>query len=168
MYAKKQVTDLQIVDNQKLNKEFFIIELLSEKKLPTMYPGQFVQALIDLGINKAHDYLTVKNRLKEIMEKKNGIDGVDQWTKFSTRKIRNEQFAKNLDGKIMEIPKMLQRINGYHPYGKKLQQLDACIDIFECTNELPMYRLRTNVSSSENPLPMKPPSKRGRKKTKKD
>lgn len=43
----KRVSDLKVIDNKKINNEFFIIELSGEQKLPEMFPGQFVQARIE-------------------------------------------------------------------------------------------------------------------------
>ena len=44
---RKNILDFQIIDNKKLNKDYFILELFSELTLPDIYPGQFVQVLID-------------------------------------------------------------------------------------------------------------------------
>lgn len=43
----KRIADLKVIENKKLNNDFFIIELFSEQKLPEMKPGQFVQAKIE-------------------------------------------------------------------------------------------------------------------------
>lgn len=43
----KTILDFQIIDNKQLNKDFFILELLSGLTLPQIEPGQFVQVRID-------------------------------------------------------------------------------------------------------------------------
>jgi dihydroorotate dehydrogenase electron transfer subunit len=43
----KSVLDFQIVDNKRLNKDVFILELLAGLPLPEICPGQFVQVRID-------------------------------------------------------------------------------------------------------------------------
>jgi dihydroorotate dehydrogenase electron transfer subunit len=43
----KRTQDLQIVENKHLNKDFFILELLSPDNLPEILPGQFVQVRVD-------------------------------------------------------------------------------------------------------------------------
>lgn len=44
---KKQIDSIKVVDNKRLNKEFFVLQLQSEKKLPEILPGQFVQVKVD-------------------------------------------------------------------------------------------------------------------------
>lgn len=43
----KRVENLKVIQNIRLNKDFFILELFSELKLPEMKPGQFAQVKID-------------------------------------------------------------------------------------------------------------------------
>jgi len=43
----KNILDFQIIDNKQLNKDFFILKLLSGIPLPEILPGQFVQVRID-------------------------------------------------------------------------------------------------------------------------
>jgi len=47
MELKKQVQDLRVVENIRLNKRHFILELLAPEKFPLMLPGQFVQVLVE-------------------------------------------------------------------------------------------------------------------------
>jgi dihydroorotate dehydrogenase electron transfer subunit len=44
---KKQIDSLKIVDNKQLNKEFFVLQLQSDKQLPEIIPGQFVQVKVE-------------------------------------------------------------------------------------------------------------------------
>lgn len=43
----KNIVDFQIIDNKRLKKDFFILELASGNALPEMLPGQFVQVRVD-------------------------------------------------------------------------------------------------------------------------
>lgn len=43
----KQIDLLKIVDNKQLNKEFFVLQLQSDKQLPEILPGQFVQVKVE-------------------------------------------------------------------------------------------------------------------------
>ncbi|HEX2969270.1 MAG TPA: dihydroorotate dehydrogenase electron transfer subunit [Bacteroidales bacterium] len=43
----KRIADLKVIQNIKLNNDFFILELLGDQKLPEMKPGQFVQAKVE-------------------------------------------------------------------------------------------------------------------------
>jgi dihydroorotate dehydrogenase electron transfer subunit len=47
----KRICDFQITDNKQLNKEFYILELLSPEALPEIYPGQFVQVRVENSPN---------------------------------------------------------------------------------------------------------------------
>jgi dihydroorotate dehydrogenase electron transfer subunit len=46
MELKKLVQDLLVVENIRLNKRHFILELLAPDKFPLILPGQFAQALV--------------------------------------------------------------------------------------------------------------------------
>ena len=43
----KMILDLEIIQNIRLNQRHFLLELASKEKLPELYPGQFVQVLVD-------------------------------------------------------------------------------------------------------------------------
>jgi dihydroorotate dehydrogenase electron transfer subunit len=43
----KTICDFQILDNKQLNKDFFILTLFSYNELPEIFPGQFVQVLVE-------------------------------------------------------------------------------------------------------------------------
>lgn len=47
MPAKKFVRDFKVIRNFHLNKRHFILELLAPEKLPELFPGQFVQVLVE-------------------------------------------------------------------------------------------------------------------------
>ena len=43
----KRIEDLKVLENKRLNNDFFILELTGKDKLPEMNPGQFAQVRID-------------------------------------------------------------------------------------------------------------------------
>lgn len=43
----KRIEDLKIVENKRLNNDFFILELTGNEKIPEFRPGQFAQVRID-------------------------------------------------------------------------------------------------------------------------
>jgi dihydroorotate dehydrogenase electron transfer subunit len=43
----KRIEDLKVVGNKRLNKDFFILELTGESKIPVLLPGQFAQVRVD-------------------------------------------------------------------------------------------------------------------------
>ncbi len=43
---KKRIDDLSIIENRRLNEQFFVLTAVSSTPLPEILPGQFVQALI--------------------------------------------------------------------------------------------------------------------------
>lgn len=44
---KKQIENLLVTENKRLNKEFFVLHLQSEKSLPEILPGQFAEVKVD-------------------------------------------------------------------------------------------------------------------------
>lgn len=43
----KRIEDLKVLENKRLNKDFFILELTGENKIPELRPGQFAQVRVD-------------------------------------------------------------------------------------------------------------------------
>lgn len=48
---KKFVMDLSVVDNVPLNANYFLLKLTSDRKLPAMLPGQFVEVKVESSPN---------------------------------------------------------------------------------------------------------------------
>ena len=44
---KKRIEDLKIIENNRLNEEFFVLKLQSFNKIPGIKPGQFAQVRVD-------------------------------------------------------------------------------------------------------------------------
>ena len=119
-------------------------EIVNPHKVGGLY-WNFVQALIELGANKKHGFLDVKDKMEELM-------GTEKWEKFAGKEARSEIHGKDVNGRIIQNASVLQRVNGNHPYGKKLQQLGMCIDIYRGTDDLPIYELRTNLVNTCQPF----------------
>jgi len=43
----KRIEDLKVIDNKRLNNDFFVLELAGGERLPEIKPGQFAQARVD-------------------------------------------------------------------------------------------------------------------------
>jgi dihydroorotate dehydrogenase electron transfer subunit len=43
---KKRAEDLQVVENRRINKDYYVLKLASKTDLPKMYPGQFAELLV--------------------------------------------------------------------------------------------------------------------------
>jgi dihydroorotate dehydrogenase electron transfer subunit len=71
----KRIESLKIIENKRLNKDFFVLELSGEAKLPEMKPGQFVQVKVEGSQEtflrrpiSVHDVNTEKNTLKLLIQ----------------------------------------------------------------------------------------------------
>jgi hypothetical protein len=108
-----------------------------------------IQALINLGVDKGHSYKAWKAEVQKVMRSMKDDEGTNAWVRFSEREPRNEATGKDVDGRLIQTMQVLQRITGNHPYGEKLRQLHACVDILVDTdnNKLPMYRLNTEFAN---------------------
>jgi dihydroorotate dehydrogenase electron transfer subunit len=71
----KLIEDLKVIENKRLNKDFFIIELEGNTKIPELNPGQFIQVRVD-GCPETflrrpisvHDVDYVKNTFKILIQ----------------------------------------------------------------------------------------------------
>lgn len=135
-----------------------------------MYHYQ-VQTLFLLGANKWHDFSDIKNKLKEYTSsmllspeivKKYGYR--TEWERFKNKQRKEEvRNGKDHLGRIKENFVMLQRLSKKHPYGYKLYQVCAAIDIRRVSHSclehgLYYYRLSTYLTMAEA-LPIKDFSK---------
>ncbi len=129
----------------------------------------FIQALINLGENKSHRFIDVKNEMKRIMDQKTNKNGENLWIKFRDKKPskKSELSQWDVNTRIENTAKILQRLGGYHPYGYKLKQLNACIDLLPGTDSLLKnkfnIRLNTSFSCPADVKPVKPASSRKKK-----
>ena len=71
----KRIEDLKVIENKRLNKDFFIIELEDNTKIPDLKPGQFIQVRVDGSPEtflrrpiSVHDVDYIKNTLKILIQ----------------------------------------------------------------------------------------------------
>jgi hypothetical protein len=114
----------------------------------------FIQALINLGVNKKHTFVAVKMEMKKIMSQVKDKNKMDDWTKFEGKTPNSSFCGKDVNGRIIQNAKVLQRISGVHVYGERLRELDACVDIYKDTNGLPLFMLRTNCGGYDKVDPL--------------
>ena len=112
-----------------------------------------IQALADLGPNEFHPFNAVKAQVKLIMKAFQTAKGVNAWDAFAKPAVATEQ-SKDINGKIVQNYKVLQRLTGQHPYGFKLAQLFSCIDIKNDDKGMPMFRLNTTFKSQDSVTPL--------------
>ena len=114
----------------------------------------FVQSLISLGVDKSHSFKTVKHEMKNIMSSQVNKKNQNLWDIFAQRKPRNLLSGRDINGKIIENATVLQRLTGFHPFGEKLRQIFACIDILTDSAGLPKFRLNTQFSRYNDVKPI--------------
>jgi len=126
-----------------------------------------VQTLFFLGAGEWHSDRDVRQEIEKVMmgimdSKKNPV-----WFKFAHRVARSESLmAKDLRGRIHQNFRVLQRLGGMTPYGYKLKQVLACIDIRPGLDGGWEYRLRADFGDESEVIPIYDPgegSKRGRR-----
>lgn len=71
----KRIENLKVIENKRLNKDFFIIELEGNTKIPDLKPGQFIQVRVDGSPEtflrrpiSVHDVDYVNNTLKILIQ----------------------------------------------------------------------------------------------------
>jgi hypothetical protein len=114
----------------------------------------FVQALINLGVNKKHSFLDIRKEMKTVLMSFTTKDNVDGWTAFRDKASRNSLCAKDVNGRIIQNAFVLQRLSGFDPYGEKLRQLGCCIDIFKDAQSTYLFQLRTGILKYEDVSPI--------------
>ena len=118
-----------------------------------IYYGQ-VKALFCLGANEWHCFYNVFNVAKENMSKIEDKNYENKWKRFENKSPRKLAIsAKDEKGRFMDNLKVMQRLGGRHPYGLKLSEVGACIDIRK-TDSSWSYRLRTTFDQSAGETPI--------------
>ena len=116
----------------------------------------FIEALKELGIDKVHSYSSVMKRMKEIMTaipvKCSSYSNA--WDAFVNKKTKNSLCARDFAGKIIENAILLQRLNGFHPYGEKLRQINSAICIYKGEGPLPYFELKTTFTDYDQVAPI--------------
>jgi len=153
-------------------------QLKEEKEKTGKFPNPYkrngvyrslIQALINLGEDKSHRFIDVKNEMKQIMSNQQNKDGENLWDIFYNKQSKSKSNLSQWDvnTRIEHTAKILQRLGGLHPYGYKLKQLGACIDLLPSTDPLlkNKYNIRLNTGFPDPSFvqPVKPAAKKKRK-----
>lgn len=92
----------------------------------------FIEALVHLGCDRSHEFLTVKNKIKELMSKDfNKKHNTNEWEVFN-----NKDCNWDSNMRIYQTATILQRINSTNPFGYKLLQLSALIVFEKSTHKI--------------------------------
>ena len=165
---KYHFTDQELIkiqeDKKMMSKTFGDIFINPYTRMGPYFAS--IEALRILGTNQWHSFAIVKGKMQEIMSSHTNSRGENVWEVFE-KKLRKDgtEVDRDLNRRIKDNMKVLQRLNGNHPYGEKLRQLHSCIDIDKNENEVPCYRLNTTFNSYEEVSPSdSTKQKRGRKK----
>jgi hypothetical protein len=128
-----------------------------------------IATLLLLGLNKTHKFSAFAAKLQKVWIKADK----DGWKAFANREARNKETAKNLDGRIFQNCRVLQRTKDY---GKPLLKAGAVIDLTRddkgslliCLNtrsRKPLKPGRAPKASKPGAKPAKPKGKSSRKAT---
>lgn len=106
-----------------------------------------IEALVILGVNKAHAFNEVYEKFIELASDAKTLDKDNKtlWERFDKKETRNVSTGRDACGKFMQNLEVLQRLGGDHPYALKLSQVGACIDILVDANHQIRVQLRTNI-----------------------
>ena len=157
-------TDQQVTARKRFEKLVENLPIEIKQKAGTLFFNPYrqkgiyfgcVQALYSLGANEWHLYHSVQTEMEKNMSKLLDKEGRSVWEKFAKKTERkNAVNTKDLLGRIQANLRMLQRLGGIHPYGYKLKQLNACIDIKREKTGVWTYRLNTQNNSPEDVVPL--------------
>lgn len=126
-----------------------------------------IQALYLLGANKWHLYNEVRDKMREYASgveiiRRDGIAArhTNTWAEFEKKTSKPDTVtSKDLFGRINENMIFFQRLSKLHPYGYKLRQACAAVDIKRVSQEgfpngVFYYRLST-YKSYQKAIPIK-------------
>ena len=126
-----------------------------------------IQALDNLGANTLHPFNEVREEIRRVLSKFKTKNRQNAWESFANREPRNQMSGKDVNGRILQNAMVLQRLTGFHPYGEKLRQLKACVDVKNDETGLPFLMLNTQFDDIRDVCPIndiRKPENRGRRK----
>ena len=103
-----------------------------------------IQTLIQMGINKAHKFSAFAAKLQKVWQKTDP----DGFKGFKNREARNEATAKDLDGRILQNCRVLQRTKDY---GKPLLKAGAVLDLTRDKGGVLQICLNTKSKKPQKP-----------------
>jgi hypothetical protein len=117
-----------------------------------------IDSLVSLGIDQAHPIGAVWAKFQEISSKPETMKGgKTAWQRFSERETRNADTGLDDFSRFVQNIEVLQRFGGITPYGLKLAQVGACIDVLVEMNGayrgMIKIQLRTGIADGD---PVKP------------
>lgn len=118
-----------------------------------------VETLSQLGANQEHSFGAFWDKFIEVMSDKDlpQKNGQTPWQVFSERPRRAVN-GKSVIEKTHQNIRVLQRLGGTNPYGMKLAQLAACIDVLGTVKDS-RIRLRINIPHGSDIVPLKETSR---------
>jgi|ETNvirnome_2_300_1030623.scaffolds.fasta_scaffold01145_4 hypothetical protein len=171
---RNHMSEENIIKKRRIYKEFIKnIPLPIKNKAgsnffnPYRYSGVYfgcIQSLFLLGSNEWHSYNDVIAKLKEVMMKmRPDSKGIKPWEKFEGRAARKNEDgsdsarAKDVEGRMKHNMRVLQRVyieKEANPYGYKLRQALACIDIKIEDKIFWYFRLNTTFKNEAEVKPI--------------
>jgi len=119
-----------------------------------------IETLSLLGENQEHSFSVFWDKFMEVMNDSSlSSGGKTPWEKFSEKPVRSKLTGKNVIEKVHQNVRVLQRLGGANPYGLKLAQMRACIDVLGSSEEISL-RLRTGITEGADVVPMREINKR--------
>jgi hypothetical protein len=121
-----------------------------------------IESLKALGLNRNHSWPRFVEKFKELAsaaDTKNA-DGKTFWQVFKNKESRNDATGLNWEGRLEQTLTVMQRMGGYHPYGRKLLEVGTkvlgtkgCVLdlVYGSTGEV-MVRLNTDSAVPQNAL----------------
>jgi hypothetical protein len=105
------------------------------------------EALIRCGAGEFHPIARVLKVFEDCMTEPSSKDkhGRTAWDVFKNKPSRNRKKGLDSYGRFLQNFNVLQRIGGKDPYGLKLAQLGACVDMKLDEYGAPMIRLRAGI-----------------------
>jgi len=106
------------------NKDFFI------PYRKGIYNYQ-IYILLEMGVNKYHSFLDIIKQLKVYLEtiKSTKKRFINFWEEFINKESLSTISCKDFSGRLKDNYLLLQRLGGNTPYGYKLYQVKAAIDL---------------------------------------
>jgi len=141
-----------------LSKQDFINPYLFFRKSGNY--AAIIQSLMNLGLNNFHSEGKIVQEVKKILSDKKDGKGKNAWESFCNKKSQTkvESNVSSPEDKIIYNCGVIQRLGGLHPYGLRLAQCGACVDIREVPNKydsneiIREVRLRTEGILINDPL----------------
>lgn len=125
-----------------------------------------IEALVLLGPGP-HPVSTVYKKFEEVSSHPRTMNenGKTAWQRFVDRPCRNEKTGRDDFPRFLYNLEVLQRLGGNHPYGLKLAQVGACIDIVVDVTRQVKVQLRTGIADGDPVRPVNTNRKRKYTKT---